>query len=366
MANHYMVWAEFGRPNQSAWTADGGRGQNAGPNHGLFPGGYYLLDGEASEGLRSAIQENEKARLLSKSSESDRMNDNARRPSYAERLWKGWVLPGSSADTWFVAGAAAYYRLLQSDDLDKALETERIVYRGLKLSPDNAANSFRVEQIKGVLFLDSIRRKMGDDAFLKLMADYFTAKSTTTVTAQSFLDRAGATFEFTEPAAEGPAYLAGDIGRRLASAAIVYGTVAEAGVNRYAAEQLRDRYRDIQQTEVSIYKDFETSDEMLRSRDVIFVGRPETNSALAAWSEKIGLDYHGAVFKINGQIYASERNSLVLAAKNPFDATHMVVVYAGNDPLHTVEALNGTGGQAEVVLEDGKPIGQTGRGGRAR
>jgi hypothetical protein len=365
MANHYMVWAEFGRPNQSAWTAGGGRGQNAGPNHGLFPGGYYLVDGEASEGLRSAVQENEKARLSSKPGESRQSNDNARRPSYADRLWKGWVLPESSADDWFVAGGAAYYRLLQSDDLDKALETERVAYRGLKLSPDNAANRFRLEQIKGVLFLDSLRRKMGDDAFLKLMSDYFTAKSTTTVTAQSFLDQAGATFEFTEPA-EGPAYLAGDIGRRLASAAIVYGTVAEAGVNRYAAEQLRDRYRDIQQTEVPIYKDFETSDEMLRSRDVIFVGRPETNSALDAWAEKIALDYHGAVFKIDSRIYASERNSLVLAAKNPFDATHMVVVYAGNDPLHTVEALNGAGAQAEVVLEDGKPIGQTGRGGRAR
>ena len=50
------------------------------------------------------------------------------------------------------------------------------------------------EEAKGVLFLDSLRRKMGDDAFLKLMADYFAANTTKTVTAQSFLDKAGVRF----------------------------------------------------------------------------------------------------------------------------------------------------------------------------
>ena len=56
-------------------------------------------------------------------------------------------------------------------------------------------------------------------------------------------------------------------------------------------------------------------------------------------------------------MYASERNSLVMAATNPLDASHMVLVLAGNDPLHTVEALTIEGLQAPaVVLEDGKPL----------
>ena len=41
------------------------------------------------------------------------------------------------------------------------------------------------------MFLDSLRVKMGDDAFLKLMRDYFAANTTKTVTAQSFLEKAG-------------------------------------------------------------------------------------------------------------------------------------------------------------------------------
>ena len=106
------------------------------------------------------------------------------------------------------------------------------------------------ERVKGVLFLDGLRRKMGDDAFLKLMTDYFAANTTKTVTAQSFLDKAGVPFDFAEPAA-GPAYLPGDIGRRLATAVIVYGTLREAGTNRYAAEQLQTRFRDGAQSRMS-------------------------------------------------------------------------------------------------------------------
>jgi hypothetical protein len=87
-----------------------------------------------------------------------------------------------------------------------------------------------------------------------------------------------------------------------------------------------------------IYKDFEVPESVLAHDDVIFIGRPETNSALAAWSGKLGLDYQGAVFKVDGKIYASERSALVYAAKNPLDASHMVVVYAGNSPLETARA----------------------------
>jgi hypothetical protein len=255
-----------------------------------------------------------------------------------------------------VAGSALYYRILQSADLDESLEGLRIQYRGLKLSPDNPQNRFRMDEIKGALFLDALRRKMGDDAFLKLMTDYFAANTTKTVTAQSFLAKGGTRFDFAEPG-DGPAYLPGDMMRRLASAVIVYGTVGEAGTNRYAAEQLQSRYRQSAQVDVPIYKDFEVSDDQLKHGDVIFIGRPETNSALAEWAGKIGLDYDGAVFKMNGQTYASERNSLVFAAKNPLDNAHMVLVFAGNDPLRLVEALNTQSAATPyAVLEDGKPL----------
>jgi hypothetical protein len=347
MANHMMVWAAFGRPNESVAPP-----RNA--NYGLFPGGYYLLNGEPSKELSAGMAANEKTRLQTEGNKPrTRKTEPISWGDHAAKLWKGWLLPASDADTWFVAGSAQYYRLLQSADVDKAMAAQKIRYRGLKLSPDTAANRFRIEETAGTLFLDSMRRKMGDDAFLKLMNGYFDANTTRTVTAQTFLDAAAAKYQVPDPG-DGPAYLPGDIGRRIASAVIVYGTMREAGTNRYAAEQLQTRYRERDQRDVPIYKDFETSDALLAGKDVIFIGRPETNSALAAWRADIGLDYQGAVFKVDGKTYSSERNALVYASKNPRDASHMVLVYAGNSPLETARALQTTAGQtAAVVLEDG-------------
>ncbi len=338
MASRMMVWAEIGKPNQREWVP--GRGGYAG-NDGLYPSGYVLLRAEEQSPAASA-----KAKSDAKSP--------AKATSLKDRLWKGWVLPASDADTWFVGGSAAYYRMLGSDDVEKSVKMERAVYRGLKLGPQNAMTRVQMERAKGALFLDGLRRKMSDDAFLKLMTGYFAANTTRTVTAQSFLDKAGVPFEFSEPA-DGAAYLTSDIGRQLASAAIVYGTVREAGANRYAAEQMQNRFLDWYESQVPVYKDFEVSDDLLRHRDVIFVGRPEANSALAAWAGKLGLSYEGAEFKIDGEVHASEREALVYAAGNPLDGSHMVLTVAGNDALRTVKASRLQAPAEYVLLDDGTP-----------
>ena len=349
MANRMMLWAEIGRPNQREWTPP--RSGYA-KNDGLYPSGYALFRGEETEGLRTAIRENEKARLTGKTEPEPKPP--AKAASLKDRLWKGWVLPASDADTWFAGGSANYYWILEADDVEERLRAQHATYRRLKLGPENAMTRFQLEQAKGILFLDSLRHKMGDDAFLKLMTEYFAANTTKTVTAQSFLDKAGVPFEFAEPA-DGPAYLTSDILGRLASAVIVYGTVREAGANRYAAEQMQTRFLDQYESQVPIYKDFELSDDLLRHRDVVFVGRPEANSALASWAEKLGLLYQGASFKIDGGVHASEREALVYAASNPLDASHMVLTVAGNDALRTVKASRLDAPAEYVLLDDGNP-----------
>ncbi len=348
MASHLMVWAEIGRPNQTAWLPN--KTRDFAKDEGLYPSGYYLFDAEPSSTLRAEIQENEKARLtasLDPSKVADPPDPPAK--SYEGRLWKGWVLPASDADTWFVAGSAAYARVLGSKDVEEALNAQRAIWRGLQLAPDTPLNRYLREQAKGVLFLDSLRVRMGDDAFLKLMNGYFAANTTKTVTAQSFLDMAGAHLGDIDPP-DGPAYLTNDIWRRLPTAVIVYGTLREAGANRYAAEQLQSRFLDRYQSQVLVFKDFEVSDELLRHRDVVFVGRPEANSALALWSGKLRLDYQGADFKLDGEAHADEREALILAATNPLDAAHMVLIMAGNDALSTVKAEGADLSSNEYVI----------------
>ena len=175
---------------------------------------------------------------------------------------------------------------------------------------------------------------------MNLLGAWFADNTTKTVSARSFLDRAGVPFGFTEPP-DGPAYAVGDIGRRLDTAVLVYGTGREAGANRYAAEQLQARYLDQFKVRVPIYKDFGVNDELLAHKDVIFVGRPEPNSALAAWAKQIDLDYQAGVFKIENQAHAGERAALGYAARNPQDPSHMVLVLAGNAALGTVKLATG-------------------------
>jgi hypothetical protein len=132
--------------------------------------------------------------------------------------------------------------------------------------------------------------------------------------------------------------------------------VLDAGANRYSAEQMQKRFLDAYESAVPIRKDFEVSDDDLRDRDVIFVGRPEANSALATWERRIGLDYPGTAFRIEGGLHTSEREALLFAAKNPLDPSHMVVVAAGNAALATVKLSlnNDWSGTEYVIVDDAK------------
>lgn len=357
MANNMMVWAEFGRPNESVMPPPADIKSD--PNHGLYPGGYYVMKAAPDDALRATIEGNEKDRLGNKKAGEPKKRALVSWKDKTSELWKGWVLPAAEPDTWFVAGSAQYYQTLQAEDVETAMDAERIRYRAFTLAGYSPDQSFRMAELEGELFLDTLRRQMGDEPFLKLMRDYFAANTTKTVTAHSFLVEAKVPFSVPDPG-DGPAYLPEDIRDRLATAVIVYGTTREAGTNRYVAERLQREFRDRQQREVPIYKDFEATNALLGQKDVIFVGRPETNSALAAWRDRIGLDFDGAVFRLNGKTYASERDALVYAAKNPVDPGHMVVVYAGNSPLETVYAVDARDEKPWFAVEDGKPL--TGQG----
>jgi hypothetical protein len=348
MASRMMVWAVFGKPNQREWVPSPWSKEQYPKNDGLYSSGYRLISAQPSESLKTAIVENELARTASKSEPEKAEKKNTQ---YKDRLWKGWVLPASEADDWFTAGSAAYYRDLQSDDLAKAIAAHWAAYRSASIAEPNAMNKFAAETHRGALLLDQMRRDLGDDRFFKLMTDFFAAHTTQTITGQSFLDAAGVKVALPEDPG-GAVYLASDIGRHLATAIIVYGTLTDAGANRYAAEQLQKHYLDSFESAVQVRKDFEVSDDDLRSHDVIFVGRAETNSALAAWKGKIGLESDGGSFRIAGKEHASETEALVFAASNPLEQHHMVLVLAGNNALETVHLASAWLNRTEYTIYD--------------
>jgi hypothetical protein len=376
MALRMMCWVLFGKPNQREWVPSPLEKSNYPTITGIYSSGYRLIEAEPTPSLKAILVDNEKERLQKAKPSEPKP---PARKNYKDRLWEGWILPASDAELWLSAGSAAYYNALGADDMEKELAADRAGFTAAALNGDrplqklssNTNNSlwFDLAWYKGALLFDALRRELGDDHFFVLMRDFFAGNTTQAIGTQAFIEAASKAAGrpmvqfFTKwleqtglpELGDGAVYVASDIGRRLDSAILVYGTVLEAGANRYAAEQLQRRFLDWLETEVPIRKDFEVSEQELRSHDILFVGRPETNSALAAWRDWLGLNYDEAEFRIDGAVHASEYASLIFAASNPLNRTRMVLVIAGNSPLETVRVASAGFERTQYsVYRDGK------------
>ncbi len=387
MASHMMTWALIGKPNQREWVPTPQQKSDFPGNDGMYSSGYKVFQALNDDVMKSVTADAPKAAAIPQNANGGGRGDGSGRrgrrgaSSSKDYLWKGWILPATPADEWLTAGSAAYYEDLSSstnnDDLDTRLEFHRAQYRAAALDSDQPLATLKssttsaawhtIAESKGVLALNALRREMGDDAFYTFMRDFFDRNTTKTVHAADFTLAAGSAHQalFAKwlnatglpEKADGPVHVASAWRGHLSSAMIVYGTMAEAGANRYAAEQWQHQFIGQYESEVPIRKDFEVTDAELASHDVLFIGRPETNSALAAWSKQIGLDYDGVVFKLKGEDHGSERDALIWSATNPADRKHMVMVAAGNSPLSTVlMSKNGLGQYQYEVISDGRTV----------
>lgn len=384
MGKRMMTWALFGKPNQREWVPSPMQKDQFAGNDGLYSSGYRLFQGHPADAIKMLLDGAPKATTISTQAASENGGGRGGRrgggrsgsSTSDEKLWKGWILPASDSDVWLTAGATGYHSVAASSDLDKRLDAYRAEYRAAALEGDQplsritqstmSSNWHTLAEAKGVLLLDALRRSMGDDAFYALMRDFFDKNTTKTVHSADFMAAAGSGQQalfakwLNETGlpdhAEGPLYSASDLRRRLSSTIVVYGTVTESGANRYAAEQWQKQFLDQFESAVRVYKDFEVTEKDLAEHDVLFIGRPETNSALAAWAKPLALDYDGTVFQLAGKDHSSENDALVLAAANPLDKKHMVLIAAGNSPLGTVLLTRGGFGQAQYQIYDaGRP-----------
>ena len=346
MAKNMMVWATFGKPNQREWVPSEWDKKEYAGNQGLYASGYTLFSAKIQPEMQTLVTANEKERLAAKPEATE---DKPKKTSYADRLWKGWILPASPDDTLLSAGTAAYYDALNHGDYENRIERFRAGYRAAALSDHNELHRYQEATYKGALMLEALRKDMGDDKFFAVMKQFFAANTTKAVSLSDFRHAAGPKEEALltkwldseglPDNSTGPVYVGADLHRmskRISNALLIYGTEKEAGANRYAAEQVQKHLMDWYEQSVPIKKDFEVSAEDLSAHELIFVGRPETNSALAACQAKLKLNYAAAVFKVGDKEHASESDALLWASVNPFDNKHMVLVMAGNSPAETV------------------------------
>lgn len=367
MAKNMMVWATFGKPNQREWVPSEREKKEFAGNQGLYAGGYKLFSAKITPELQTLVAAKEHERLAAK---ADAPKESTKKTSFEDKLWKGWILPASPDDTWLSAGTAAYYDALKNDDYEKRIERFRAGYRAASLADNNELHRYEQTTYKGALLLEAMRKDMGDDPFFAMMKNFFAANTTKAVSTADFRKAAGPKEEALitkwlnadglPDDAGGPVYVGADMhwmANRISHAMLVYGTEREAGANRYAAEQIQKHMLDWYEQSVPIRKDFEVSEAELRTHEVIFVGRPETNSALAAWQTKIGLKYDAGVFSVEGKEHASESEALMWVAANPMDRKHLVMVMAGNSPLETVRlAAQAPQSEQFVVYRAGKEV----------
>jgi hypothetical protein len=373
MASRMMTWGLFGKPNQREWVP-AARDEYS-PNTGLYSSGYKLFQAHDGATVKTLLTGAPAATAVQSANlgDSSRGRGGRKRGNAAsskDYLWKGWILPASDSDVWLTAGSAAYWEILNGDDVEKQLDGYRAEFRAAALDHDQAlatlassttsANWHTIAETKGVLLLDALRRTMGDDAFYARMREFFEKNTTKKVDARDFVAATGQQELVAKwlngtglpDTPGGPLYTAGAMRSRLGSAILVYGTLAEAGANRYAAEQWQKQLLNQFESAVRIYKDFEVSADDLRNHDVVFVGRPETNSALAGWAKGLALDYDGSVFRVAEKDYASENEALIWTAANPENRARMVIVAAGNSPLATVLLARGGFGNYQYQIAD--------------
>jgi hypothetical protein len=366
LASRQMLWAVFGKPNEREWVPSEFQKKNYAGNEGIYSSGYRVFNATATDGLVAEIGGHASATTSAEKKDKPESID-------AKKLWKGWIVPASPGDTWLTAGSTLYFEALTSENPDKTLESYRTQLRGLELTHDRPLLQMNgdlsstawasVTELKGALFLAALRKEMGSDEFLNLMNGFFDTHTTKTVTTAEFLNALDQKWkkahdEFVAkwlkqpglPGAEnGPLYVARFSQEDLANAVIVYGTVTEAGANRYAAERLQAEFLDGFESRVPLLRDYEVTPDQLRLRNVVFVGRPETNSMLASWADRVGLHFDGSTFGIRGVEHGSENDSLLYAAANPLDRTNKVLVFAGNSAIATVRVAEATAHSREIA-----------------
>jgi hypothetical protein len=322
--------------------------------------------------------------------------------------WFGTLLLQSDADTWLATAYADYEHIValeqalrekskdglsraEKDELATELFRHRASYElGARAHPEvplartesrlRDSDWYRVASGKGVLLLYALRRRIGDEAFLKLMDRFgreYAGKAVSTGEFRAAAEKAapeGLEGFFDEwlnrtglPAVRGDSNALGadaltcgpfsvlTFFAELEKTLIVYGTAGEKPTNREAAhamqQALRERGPNIT---VPVKADDAVTDDELKSHHLMLIGRPETNTLVARFAQAWPVRFGPHSFEVRGQAFAHPDSAVVAAGENPLARRFSAVVFAGLGAASTLRtaSLESTAGwrAAEVIV----------------
>jgi hypothetical protein len=416
MAKGLKTWALFGPPLGKSWQPTFDERQRFPEVQPLVSNPWTVLHAAAPARDKDAAlaadlhNPEDGRRKVENAPAAESPSGRGRRFANAQEspAWHGTLLAKSDADSWLVAGFAAYERIvasenamrkrgggkLSAEDRDRlavALFQHRSEYElGRRAHPEaplaktkadvRQSDWHRVASGKGVLLLHALRGELGSEKFVALMEDFGKQNAGKRVSAEEFrafvekgadrklddfFDRwlqdtglpkpkdGGKSSEMVSGLEGGP-FGVQTFFDELEQTLIVYGTKDDAAANREAALELQkaivERGPNIT---VPVKSDREATDEDLKGRHLLLVGRPETNNALARLRATLPVTFGGQSFVVRGETYAHMNSGVIVAAENPLDRRYSVVVAAGLSPAATVRVaplLARGGANGEVVV----------------
>jgi hypothetical protein len=315
--------------------------------------------------------------------------------------WHGTVLAKADGDVWLAAAFADYERIVAlekgllghagaladlasvQERLDVALYRPRSRYltavkrlgKDVPLSEVHSAGDSNdwceLAAGKGVLLLAELRRTLGADAFDKMMDDFGRAHAGKEVTTAEFREQAekacgrslASVFDAWLTAPGSPQLPAGgcwsifSFEREPERALIVYGTLKEKDAQREAAQLLQRKIaRRWYNYDVPVKADTEVTDDDLKDRHLLLVGRPDSNAVAARAAKGLPVTFGSGSFTVGGRTYAHQGSAVIAAGRHPLSPRYQVVLYAGlgaEATLHCVQRLpddQGSSPATEVLL----------------
>jgi Phospholipase B/S-layer like family, C-terminal region len=118
---------------------------------------------------------------------------------------------------------------------------------------------------------------------------------------------------------------------------IVYGAGDEVNANREAADALQQAIRaSHSNVTVPIKSDREVTDEELKTRHLLLIGRPDSNKTTARFADELPVAFGARSFTVRGEAYAHADSAVLAAAENPLNRRYSVVVIAGLSSASTL------------------------------
>jgi len=108
---------------------------------------------------------------------------------------------------------------------------------------------------------------------------------------------------------------------------VIYGTLAEAESNKTAAERFNDEYLGL--SNEIIKADTNVSQDDLKSKCVILLGRPETNKISQQFKDIFPIKFEEDKFTWQGITYDQPTQGVAQIVENPLDPESKIVLYTG-------------------------------------